>query len=92
MIQDFRDMMDELAIVDFFDTQEAESVDNEGIHPHPAAADGIVIIIVADINALPGAYCCGLQRQIEDPGIRFDAVHLAGNYQMIEIVDQSRGG
>jgi hypothetical protein len=50
-IHDFRDVSDNEAIIDFLHTQRSESVDYCDIHSHLAAAERIIIIIVADINA-----------------------------------------
>ena len=44
------------AIINLLHAQGAESIDNQGVHSHLAAAEAIVIIIVADIHALVGLH------------------------------------
>ena len=54
IIQKIRQPVNYGAIINFFHAQGAESIDRQGIHSDLAAAEAIVIIIVADINAPAG--------------------------------------
>ena len=77
------------AIINFFHAQGTESIDSQCIHSHLAAAEAIVIIIVADINAPVGLNGGFLQCQTKDPGVRLAAVYFTGDYQMVEKINQS---
>ncbi len=88
IIENIREPVNYGAIINFFHAQAAESIDNQCVHSHLAAAEAIVIIIVADINAPAGLHGHFLQGQIKDPGVRLEAVYFTGDNQMVEKINQ----
>jgi hypothetical protein len=77
------------AIINFLNAQGTESIDDQWVHSHLAAAETIVIIIVTDIKAAAGLHGRFLQGQMKDPGVRLAAVNLTGDNQMVEKIGQA---
>src|SRR5210317_2164580 len=89
IVQNIRELVNYGAIMNLFHAQRAESIDNQCVHSHLAAAEAIIIIIVTDINAPTGLHRRFLQGQIKDPSVRLAAVYFTGDYQMVEKINQS---
>ena len=81
-------MPDHRTIFYLFHAQFSKAIDNQCRHADLAAAKGIVIVIVSDIDAVPGRDSCFMQSDIKNAGIRFNAVHLARNNQVVKKIDQ----
>ena len=81
-------MLNNGAIIDLLDAQFAKSIDDQRLHAHSPASDSIVIIIIANINALIGTDAGSIKGYFKNSGIRFFTIYFRRNNNMIKIIDK----